>query len=244
MTSGQAGLVSVVVPTYQEVENIRVLVERISGAMTAAAMAVEIIIVDDDSRDGTEKLVSELAGEGFSVRVEVRVNQRNLSTAVTDGFKLGVGEFLVCMDADLSHPPEKIPEMVGKLRSGESDFVLGSRYVAGGSTDAGWGLFRWVNSKAATILALPLVRVKDPMSGFFALRSETFESAASLSPIGYKIALELLVKCRCRNVVEVPIEFADRRFGQSKLNLSEQLKYIRHLGRLYRFKFFGSKGGG
>lgn len=244
MTSGQSGLVSVVVPTYQEVENIRVLVERISGAMTAAAMAVEIIIVDDDSRDGTEKLVSELAGEGFSVRVEVRVNQRNLSTAVTDGFKLGVGEFLVCMDADLSHPPEKIPEMVGKLRSGESDFVLGSRYVAGGSTDAGWGLFRWVNSKAATILALPLVRVKDPMSGFFALRSETFESAASLSPIGYKIALELLVKCRCRNVVEVPIEFADRRFGQSKLNLSEQLKYIRHLGRLYRFKFFGSKGGG
>jgi dolichol-phosphate mannosyltransferase len=244
MTSGQAGLVSVVVPTYQEVENIRVLVERISGAMTEAEMAVEIIIVDDDSRDGTEKLVSELADEGFAVRVEVRVNQRNLSTAVTDGFKLGVGEFLVCMDADLSHPPEKIPEMVGKLRSGESDFVLGSRYVAGGSTDSEWGLFRWVNSKAATILARPLIRVKDPMSGFFALRSETFESAASLSPIGYKIALELLVKCRCRNVVEVPIDFADRQFGQSKLNLSEQLKYIRHLGRLYRFKCFRSKGGG
>lgn len=140
------------------------------------------------------------------------------------------------MDADLSHPPEKVPELIAGLQSGQADFVIGSRYVPGASMDAEWGLFRWLNSKVATLLALPLVRVKDPMSGFFALRRDVFLAAGDLSPIGYKIGLELLVKTGCTEPAEIPIHFANRTIGESKLSVVEQLKYLAHLGRLLDYK--------
>src|SRR6185369_9760502 len=116
-------------------------------------------------------------------------------------------------------------------------FVIGSRYVAGAATDEDWGLFRKLNSRGATWLARPLTKAMDPMAGFFALRRTTFESAAPLDPIGYKIGLELIVKCQCRNIREVPITFADRVHGESKLNLKEQLNYLRHLSRLYKHRY-------
>src|SRR5690349_15415001 len=107
------------------------------------------------------------------------------------------------MDADLSHPPEALPGMLTKLREG-ADFVLGSRYVRGGTTSDDWGVLRWLNSRVATWLARPLTSVRDPMSGFFALRRSTFEAGREFNPIGYKIGLELIVKCGCERVVEVP----------------------------------------
>jgi dolichol-phosphate mannosyltransferase len=140
------------------------------------------------------------------------------------------------MDADLSHPPEAIPGLLDALAEG-ADFVVGSRFVKGGSTDDDWGFFRWLNSRVATCLALPLTALKDPMSGFFALRRETFLAGREFNPIGYKIGLELLIKCDCRRVVEVPIHFADRRFGESKLSFREQLRYVQHLRRLYIYKY-------
>ena len=140
------------------------------------------------------------------------------------------------MDADLSHPPEAIPRMLQALQDG-ADFALGSRYVPGGSTDEGWGVFRWLNSRIATVLARPLTPLKDPMSGFFAIRRERFETAAPLSPVGYKIGLEMYVKGRCACPAEVPIHFANRRWGQSKLSFKEQLQYLRHLRRLFIFKY-------
>jgi dolichol-phosphate mannosyltransferase len=114
---------------------------------------------------------------------------------------------------------------------------MGSRYVAGGGMDEDWGWFRHLNSRVATWLARPLSRVTDPMAGFFALRQSTFARAEELDPVGWKIALELIVKCRCRNVAEVPIQFHDRKHGESKLNLKEQINYLRHLKRLYGHRF-------
>jgi dolichol-phosphate mannosyltransferase len=98
------------------------------------------------------------------------------------------------------------------------------------------GLLRWVNSKIATALARPLTSVKDAMSGFFAIRRTVYERAAPLSPVGYKIALELIVKCTCSMIREVPIRFAKRQFGESKLSPAERFNYLRHLSRLLRFK--------
>jgi dolichol-phosphate mannosyltransferase len=193
------------------------------------------VIVDDNSPDATPQICAELA-KRFPVRLEVRAGERGLSSAVVHGLKSARGDTLVVMDADLSHPPEKIAELLQALDAG-ADFVIGSRYVRGGTTAEGWGLFRWLNSKVATLLARPLTGARDPMAGFFALRRTTFEAARDLDPIGYKIGLELLVKCRCREVREVPIHFENRLHGTSKLSVKEQINYLRHLKRLYEFKF-------
>ena len=118
-----------------------------------------------------------------------------------------------------------------------AEIAVGSRFVEGGSTADDWGLFRWLNSRVATLLAWPLTSVDDPMSGFFALRRATFAGGKDWSPVGYKILLECIVKTGARSVVEVPIHFADRAHGESKLSLREQLRYLRHLRRLYTYRF-------
>jgi dolichol-phosphate mannosyltransferase len=225
--------VSVIVPTYREAPNLPVLVGAVRDALAGVAN-YEVVIVDDDSGDGTEQACEELA-KSHPLRLLVRRGERGLASAVVRGMSEAKGDWLVVMDADLSHPPEAIPSLLAPLREG-ADFAVGSRYVAGGSTEEGWGLYRWLNSKAATLLAWPLARVADPMAGFFALPRSLFANAAPLDPIGYKIGLELLVKCRCRRVAEVPIHFRNRLHGQSKLSLREQVNYLRHLGRLYRFR--------
>ncbi|MCI0681478.1 MAG: glycosyltransferase family 2 protein [Gemmataceae bacterium] len=227
--------VSVIVPTYREAENLPVLVPRIATALQEAQLTFEIVIVDDNSPDATPRVCADLAAR-FPVRLETRTTERGLSSAVMHGMNVARGDVLVCMDADLSHPPEKVPELVRTLNEG-ADFVLGSRYVKGGATAEGWGLFRWLNSKVATLMAWPLTATSDPMAGFFAIGRDTFEAARNLDPIGYKIALELLVKCRCRDVREVPIHFENRLHGASKLSFQEQVNYLRHLKRLYEFKF-------
>jgi dolichol-phosphate mannosyltransferase len=228
--------VSIIVPTYREAENLTALGERIHAAMRQQDYAYELIIVDDDSRDGTDGAVARLAESGVPIRLIIRRAERGLSTAVIAGFDQAAGDILACMDADLSHPPEVLPEMIAALTTGSADFVIGSRYVAGGGTDQAWGFFRWLNSRLATWLARPFTRARDPMAGFFALQRDTYDAAAPLDPVGYKIGLELIVKCACRRVVEIPIQFADRHRGASKLNWREQLNYLRHLTRLARFK--------
>lgn len=232
--------VSLIVPTYKEVENLPKLVERLKQLKNNCSdCTIELLIMDDDSGDGTEQLV-EL--EQPWIRLIIRKENRGLSQAVVDGLKQAKHEFIVVMDADLSHPPEKIPEMIQELKEG-ADFVIGSRYVPGASTDVEWGMFRWLNSKVATLLAWPLTRVKDPMSGFFALHRTTFERGQyALNPIGYKIGLELLVKCDCQNAREIPIHFADRQYGESKLSFQEQLRYTQHLRRLFIYRHsFGTQ---
>jgi dolichol-phosphate mannosyltransferase len=226
--------VSVIVPTYGEAENLPVIVPQVAAALAGAGLRGEIIVVDDNSPDETPQVCAQLATE-YPLRLLVRTNERGLSSAVIHGIRNARGSRLLVMDADLSHPPEKVPELFEALNNG-ADFVIGSRYVAGGGTDENWGLLRWLNSKAATLMALPLTSAKDPMAGFFALRKETFDRADHLDPIGYKIGLELIVKCDCRNVQEVPIAFRDRLHGESKLTLKEQVNYLRHLKRLYEYR--------
>ncbi len=226
--------ISVIIPTYKEAENIPLILARIAEVRRERDLILEVIFVDDDSQDGSVEAVE---ASGFDwARILVRTRDRGLSQAVIAGFEAAQHPFMVCMDCDLSHPPEKIPQMILGLKSGLQR-VIGSRYVPGGSTDDDWGLMRWANSLIATVLARPLTRVRDPMSGFFALRKADFETAEDLNPVGYKIALELIVKCGFENVGEMPIHFVDRTHGESKLTLKEQLKYLRHLRRLYIHRF-------
>ena len=226
--------VTVVVPTYKEVDNLPHLIDRLAQVRAQSGLDLDVIFMDDDSRDGSEALVTSRPEPW--VRIVVRTANRGLSPAVLEGLQRAEGEILVCMDADLSHPPESIPRLIAKLDEG-ADFVIGSRYVQGGTTSDDWGVLRWLNSQIAILLARPLTSARDPMAGFFAFRRTTFEGGAAFNPIGYKIGLELIVKCRCERVVEVPIHFEDRQLGTSKLTLRQQLYYLKHLRRLYIFKY-------
>jgi dolichol-phosphate mannosyltransferase len=226
--------ISIIVPTYKEVESLPHLLDRIESLRVIHDLTLEVLIMDDNSNDGSVEYVQR---SGYDwARIVVREGQRGLSPAVLDGLRLARHPVVIVMDADLSHPPEKIPDMVLALASGQ-EFVIGSRYVAGGGTDDDWGFFRWLNSRVATVLARTLTDTHDPMAGFFAFRRVELEKARYLNPIGYKIGLELIVKCNLANVGEVPIQFVDRRFGQSKLTFKEQVRYLLHLRRLYIYKF-------
>lgn len=228
--------VSVIVPTLNEAENIPQLLPRIDAALGHADY--EVLIVDDNSADRTPAVCAELA-QKYPLKLLVRTEPKNgLSGAVLHGMAAARGRFLCVMDADLQHPPEKLAELLAPLRSGEADFVLGSRYVPGGSTAATWGLFRKINSDVATALARPFAgRVTDPMSGFFALPRSAYQGARQLTPLGYKIALELMCKCQVKTVKEIPIHFGLRAAGESKLSLKQQFRYLEHLSRLYDFTF-------
>ena len=229
-----SGLLTVVVPTYREVESIPHLVSRLAAVREKSGLDLELFFMDDDSQDGSDRLVESLGLPW--VKMIIRKGDRGLSKAVLEGLMLSQREMVVVMDADLSHPPETIPAMVEALNSG-ADAVVGSRFAEGGSTADDWGVMRWLNSRVATLLALPLTTLSDPMSGFFAMRRSTVLAGKDFDPIGYKILLELIIKCRCRIVVELPIHFEDRVYGESKLSFKEQLSYIKHLRRLYIYKY-------
>jgi len=228
--------ISIIVPTYKEAQNVDTLTRRIHKTMTEYNISYEIIFVDDDSKDDIEKIISNLSSEGLNVRLIQRKNERGLSSAVLRGFSEAEGGILVCMDADLSHPPETIHVMINKIVKDNAEFVIGSRYVNGGSTDHKWTIYRRINSRIATLFAKPFTTAKDPMSGFFAIPDRVYKRGSSFNPIGYKIALELIVRCKCEKIVEVPIHFSDRKFGESKLTLKEQLNYLVHIKRLMGYK--------
>ena len=143
---------SIIVPTYCEAENLTVLIPRVNRVLTEAELDAEIIVVDDDSPDETIQVCEKLA-ENCPLRLITRKNERGLSTAVIAGLNAASGGILLVMDADLSHPPEKIPELVSALNQRQADFVIGSRYVEGGTTDQSWGWFRKWNSRVATWLS-------------------------------------------------------------------------------------------
>ncbi|MFK7777327.1 MAG: glycosyltransferase family 2 protein [Gimesia sp.] len=228
---------SIIVPTYCEAENLINLIPRIGQILIDNVISAEIIVVDDDSPDETIEICQSLS-ESFPVQLITRKNERGLSTAVIAGMDAATADILLVMDADLSHPPDKILDLYSALKNREADFVIGSRYIDGGSTEETWGRLRKINSNIATWLARPFTNANDPMAGFFAIHRQNFLNAREiLNPVGYKIGLELLVKCRCQNVIEVPINFADRTKGTSKLSIKEQFNYVKHLKRLFEFKY-------
>ena len=227
--------VSIIVPTFRELANLTPLAERIDTALSGTGIEWELLLVDDDSGDGSEAVAAELTRR-LPVRMVIRREApRDLSLAVIEGIRLCRFDRLVVMDADLSHPPESIVDVLAALDA-DCDMVIGSRYTPGGGVDRSWSLYRVLNSRLATWLARPLVKCADPMSGFFATRRSALPDLRTLRPMGYKIALELLVRGRLR-VREVPIDFRDRSVGFSKMNWRQQIRFLRHLSRLYNHKF-------
>jgi len=228
-------LVSIIIPVYKEVENIKDVVQCIHKSLVDIT-DYEIIFVDDNSEDGSLQICSDLE-KFYPVSMIVRIDKRGLSSAVIDGIKHAKGKYIVVMDGDLSHPASAIPNMLKKLSSNKADFVLGSRYIGDGGIDKSWSIFRHLSSRFATLLALPLVSVKDPMSGFFSFKRESLLDLNLLSPIGYKIGLEIMVKNNFRKIIEEPILFTDRVHGKSKFGFREQINYLRHILRLYKYKY-------
>lgn len=231
--------ISIVIPTYNESENLPILIEKITAALDSSNIESRIIVVDDDSPDGTWKTALELKNTYENLEVLRRQDKRGLSSAVLDGFAMSDSPILGVMDADLSHPPEKIPELVEPIIRGDADITIGSRYIDEGGIEK-WPLTRRIYSKVATLLVLGLTNVKDPMSGFFFLHRNVIENK-QLNPLGFKIGLEVLVRGEHENVIEVPILFGDRVHGESKLGGGVVLDYLLHLSNLYIYKYFMRK---
>ena len=207
-------MISLVIPTLNEVENIAPLLARIAQCQPAPD---EIVFVDDGSTDGTRAAIRALAGSAPVGLIERDAPSLGLAGAVIAGARAATGDWLVVMDADLSHPPEKISELLEPLREGRADMVIGSRYVKGGSTPD-WPLWRKIISRVAAALAYPLTGVHDSMGGFFALPTKLLLELAPAAT-GFKIAFEVLVQGgRNLRVVEVPIVFRDRSRGVSKMS--------------------------
>jgi dolichol-phosphate mannosyltransferase len=193
----------------------------------------EIVVVDDNSPDGTGDIVERLAAGGYPVRCLHRPGKMGLASGVIDGWKFARpdSEALGAMDADFSHDANIIPKMVDALANGY-DLAIGSRYVEGGGIED-WPLLRKVTSIVAIALAKPLTPLRDITSGYFLVRRTAVEGI-ELDPIGFKIGLEVIAKARYRRALEVPYVFTDRVAGTSKLNQNEILNYLRQLARIYR----------
>lgn len=223
---------SIVLPTYNEADNIQRIIKEINRVLNDSRITGEILVVDDNSPDGTATVAEEMSGL-FPVRVHKRVGEKGLSSAVIKGFQLARGEICMVMDADLSHPVEKIPEMIVPITNGTYDASVGSRYVPGGSCEK-WSMQRIFISKTAGFLARGVTTLTDPTSGFMAIRKKMMDGV-KLDPIGWKIVLETIVKTNAKTA-EIPIDFADREKGKSKFNLRVQKDYLKHLWRLYCYK--------
>lgn len=224
--------ISIIVPTYKEALNIPLLTERLADSLKPENIYFEVIFVDDNSQDGSEEAVEKLYQEGYDAKIIVRKNERGLSSAVLRGFEEAKYETLVVMDADLQHDPIYVPALIAPIISGEADFSLGSRNIAGGVVED-WPIHRKIISWGATMVAKPLVKCSDPMSGFFSLRKATLQKATVLNPLGYKIGLELMVRCGCEKIFELPIQFKDRALGESKLTMKQNILYLMHVSNLY-----------
>jgi dolichol-phosphate mannosyltransferase len=254
--------VSVIIPTYNESETILELIQSIRRYI-GDLFSVEILVVDDNSPDKTGRIVKEYALNShsqniyqqqhqqqqqysakdldmqqiFSIRVISRRSKKGLVSAVLEGVKNSLGNYILIIDADLSHPPTVVVDMVNELRNSHYDIVSASRYLQGGKIN-GWPLKRRAISKSATLIArtiLGLNHITDPMSGFFAFKRDllthiTFKTA------GYKLLLEILVKADNANVKEIPYIFTNRIAGSSKLNSYVILDFVKALLHLYAFK--------
>ena len=226
-------MISMVVPTYNERERLEHFVRTLCGVFQGAGITAEVIVVDDNSPDGTGDLAEGLARE-LPVRVVHRPGKMGLGSAVMAGFAVATGDVLGVMDADVSHPPERVPALVAALRETGADMVVGSRYVPGGGT-RNWPLSRRIMSRTACLVARLVTPVHDAASGFFVLRRPVIHDVA-IKAAGFKICLELLVRGAVRSVVEVPYMFSDRAAGQSKMNHREAMGFLVQIGQLFRWK--------
>jgi dolichol-phosphate mannosyltransferase len=220
--SASARSVSIIVPTLNEAENVSLLVSQI---IATGVPFQEIIFVDDRSTDGTQDAIRGLARQHPIRLIERETEEVGLAGAIMAGAQEARGEFLLVMDADLSHPPERIHDLLAPLLAGTADMAIGSRYVSGGATP-GWPLWRRALSRTAAAIAFPLTGVHDSMCGFFAIaRKRLLELAPSTR--GFKIAFETITRGHGNlRVVEIPIVFRDRRQGRSKMSARVALYFV------------------
>jgi dolichol-phosphate mannosyltransferase len=230
---------SIVVPTYNEAGGIERLITTLAGIFTEHRLDGEIIVVDDNSPDGTGAIVDRLATQ-YPVRCLHRPGKMGLSSGVIDGWKFARpdSQALGAMDADFSHDATIIPRMVNALANGYG-LAIGSRYVKGGGIE-NWPLKRKITSLVAIALAKPLTPVRDITSGYFIVRREALEGV-ELDPIGFKIGLEVIAKAHYGRALEVPYVFTDRIAGESKLNSNEIFNYLRQLRRIYATRLKGQR---
>jgi dolichol-phosphate mannosyltransferase len=254
LSSSNVVTFSIVIPTYNESENILGLISEIEKKLPTSHFT-EIIIVDDNSPDGTGKLVENYIKEekaknekenssnvrNYRVKIVHRTAKNGLIPAILDGVKKSSGTYVLIMDADFSHPPEVIPKMMREVALNPNSIIIGSRFIEGGKV-VGWPQRRKILSMGASSLArlgLNVKRVKDPMSGFFALPRELIQNI-SIDTKGYKILLEILVKNKETPIKEIPYTFTDRQSGKSKMNYNVIVNYGEAIWQLYRH---GQKSG-
>lgn len=228
---------SVVVPTYNERGRIERLVSEVFQALDSAGLPGEMVVVDDNSPDGTGQLADALARR-FPLKTVHRAGKLGLGGAVMEGFRVAGGGLLAVLDGDLSHPPTAIPDLVAAVRLLGVDMAVGSRYIPGGAW-RNWPRRRLVMSRLACLMARPLTPVRDAMSGLFVLRREAVEGVR-IASAGFKIGLELQMRGRVRSVAEVPYTFTDRQSGSSKMSAREGINYLTQLWMLYRLRLGGS----
>jgi len=222
-----------VVPTYNERDRLPELVRTIFDVYTQAGIDGELVIVDDNSPDGTGALADELAAR-HPITVIHRAGKLGLGTAVIDGFDKSEAEVVGVIDADLSHPPDLVPRMLRVMHDARGDMVIGSRYIPGGGTK-NWELSRLLMSRFACLLARGLTPVKDVTSGFFLIRRE-LTRGVTISAGGFKICLELLIRTAPKLVIEVPYVFSGRIAGESKMNFKEAAGYLEQLRDLRAYR--------
>jgi len=228
-----APTLALVVPTFNERERLPELVRAIFAAYDAGGVEGELVIVDDNSPDGTGDVADELA-RSFPIRVVHRAGKLGLGTAVIEGFDAAEAEIVGVIDADLSHPPDLVPRMLRVLQQDGADLVIGSRYIPGGGTH-NWEMSRVLMSRFACLLARQLTPVRDPTSGFFLMRRERARGV-TISAGGFKICLELLIRSEPKLVIEVPYVFVGRTVGESKMNWKEAAGYLRQLRDLHAYR--------
>jgi dolichol-phosphate mannosyltransferase len=230
--SGSRPHLSLIVPTYNEAANLTPLITLIDNSLKGTSY--EVIVVDDNSPDRTGVIAKGLVSQ-YPVVVIHRKGKLGLASAALEGFRAANGKILGCMDADLSHPPELLPVLISTIKDEGYDMAVASRLVEGAGVVGNWPQYRKLNSYIATILAMPLTSVKDSMSGYFMLRREVIDGV-SLTPVGYKIGLEILVKGKHARVIEVPFLFDNRSRGKSKMDLKVQMQFLQHVTNLYVYK--------
>ncbi|MDH3313481.1 MAG: glycosyltransferase family 2 protein [Nitrosopumilus sp.] len=236
---GESSQISIIIPTYNESENI-IKILRSIGEILPKNVPTQAIVVDDNSPDGTGRLVEDYLKNvkkiaDYTIEIIHRKAKDGLGSAILNGIQQAKGDTIVVMDSDFSHPPQIIPKLIESIKKYQYDIVVASRYIKGGKIQ-GWSLKRKIMSKFATLIAKKGlgINTKDPMSGFFAFKRNIIKGL-NIDAIGYKILLEILVKTRDVNIKEIPYTFQDRELGSSKLTMKTIFDYYRSVWKLYRY---------
>lgn len=223
--SEQTLSVSLITPTYNECENIGLLADEIFQVLDGVTdIDLELIVVDDNSPDGTGEAAEKLK-EKYPVQVVHRAGKLGLGSAVMEGFALSERPYLGVMDADMSHDPIVLPQLIHALR--DYDLTIGSRFGETSLVEE-WAWHRKLVSLVGVAMARMLTGAEDPLTGFFFVHRRSLEGL-SLTSSGFKILLEILCKGRCRNHLSIPIVFRNREFSRSKLNWREHVLFMKQI---------------